>query len=99
MLTQDVDYTVACGTYNMLMDADPGEWATYVKASLLQLWSRTRKGLGFNMLRPDAPEQYPTLYYAEPREFRDYCVRALGPNVSLSDDRPLPDWTIFVRRT
>ena len=98
MLTQDVDYTFVCGTYNMLMSADPEEWAAYVRASLLQLWSRTRKGLGFNMLSIAADERYPSLYYAEPEEFLDYCARSLSPLVSLSDDKPLPDWTIFVRR-
>ena len=28
---------------------DAGEWTDYVKASLAQLWSRTAKGLAFNM--------------------------------------------------
>jgi len=98
ILAEDVDYTFACGTYNMSMGADRGEWADYVKASLKQLWSRTRKGLGFNMLSVDAAQQYPGLYYAEPGEFVDFCSRHITPDVSLSDDRPLPDWTIFVRR-
>lgn len=98
ILTEDTDYTFACGTYNMSMGADRGEWADYVKASLKQLWSRTRKGLGFNMLSADAAQQFPGLYYAEAGEFVDFCVGNLSPDVSLSDDRPLPDWTIFVRR-
>jgi len=98
ILTEDTDYTFVCGTYNMSMDADPGDWAAYVRASLTQLWSRTRKALGFNMLRSDAVEQYPSLYYAEPQAFLDYCREALSPNVELFDNRPLPDWTIFIRR-
>jgi SAM-dependent methyltransferase len=98
ILAEDVDYTFACGTYNMSMGADRGEWAEYVKASLKQLWSRTRKGLGFNMLSVDAAQQFPGLYYASPEEFVNFCRGQLGPDVSLSDDRPLPDWTIFVRR-
>jgi SAM-dependent methyltransferase len=99
ILTEDGDYTFACGTYNMNMDADAGEWVDYVKASLKQLWSHTRKGLGFNMLSAGAVQQFPGLYYAEPDEFVDFCKRNFGPDVSLTDDRPLPDWTIFVRRT
>ena len=98
ILTEDTDYTFACGTYNMSMGADRGEWADYVKASLAQLWSRTHKGLGFNMLSAGAAQQYPDLYYAHPGEFVDFCAGHLSPDVSLSDDRPLPDWTIFVRR-
>ena len=98
ILTEDTDYTFACGTYNMNMGADRGEWADYVKASLAQLWSRTRKGLGFNMLSAGAAQQFPGLYYAEAGEFMDFCIGNLSPDVSLSDDRPLPDWTILVRR-
>lgn len=98
ILTEDTDYTFACGTYNMNMDADEGAWADYVKASLAQLWSRTRKALGFNMLSTGAAQQFPGLFYAEPQAFVDFCKRDLAPDVTLSDDRPLPDWTIFVRR-
>jgi len=98
ILTEDTDYTFACGTYNMSLGADRGEWADYVKASLAQLWSRTRKALGFNMLSVEAAQQFPGLYYAEPGEFVEFCTGNLSPDLSLSDDRPLPDWTIFVRR-
>ena len=34
---EDVDYTFACGTYNMNMDAGRNEWAAYIKASLDQI--------------------------------------------------------------
>ena len=98
VLTEDTDYTFVCGTYNMHMGADRAEWADYVQASLKQLWSRTRKALGFNMLSTGAVQQFPGLYYAEPGEFVEFCEAELSPDVSLSDDRPLPDWTIFVRR-
>jgi SAM-dependent methyltransferase len=97
--TGDTDYAFACGTYNMNLGADEGEWAAYVKASLAQLWSKTRKALGFNMLRPDAPEKFSGLYYADADEFLEFCKHALSPNVSFTDDSPLPDWTIFVRRS
>lgn len=96
--TEDSDYTFACGTYNMSMGADAEEWATYVKASLAQLWSRTRRALGFNMLRADAPEKFPGLYYADAKAFEDFCRESMSPDVAVTDDRPLPDWTIFVRR-
>jgi len=96
--TEDADYTFACGTYNMNLGADRDEWAAYVKASLSQLRSKTSKALGFNMLRSDAPEKYPGLYYADGREFVEFCKQSLGPDVSFTEDQPLPDWTIFVRR-
>ncbi len=96
--TEETDYAFACGTYNMNLGADGKEWADYVKASLSQLWSKTRHGLGFNMLRPDAPDKYPGLYYANGDEFLKFCRESLSPDVTFSEDQPLPDWTIFVRR-
>jgi len=96
--TEDADYTFACGTYNMNLGADEAEWDAYIKASLTQLWSRTKKALGFNMLRPDAPDRFPGLYYPEPARYADFCRDALGADVTVTEDRPLPDFTVFVRR-
>ena len=96
--TEAADYTFVCGTYNMNMGADEDEWADYVKASLAQLWSKTNKALGFNMLRSDAPEKYQSLYYADGEEFLDFCRNNLSPDVTYSNGNPLPDWTIFIRR-
>jgi len=96
--TEATDYTFVCGTYNMNMGADEDEWADYVKASLAQLWSKTNKALGFNMLRSDAPEKYQSLYYADGEEFLDFCRNNLSPDVTYSNDNPLPDWTLFIRR-
>jgi len=96
--TGDTDYTFVCGTYNLNLGADEGEWMEYIQASLEQLWSKTRKALGFNLLRSDAPEKYAGLYYADGKMFEDFCREKLSPDVTYSDDSPLPDWTIFVRR-
>ena len=96
--TKAADYTFVCGTYNMNLGADEGEWADYVKASLAQLWSKTSKALGFNMLRSDAPEKYQSLYYADGEEFLDFCRDTLSADVDYSNDSPLPDRTIFIRR-
>ena len=96
--SETADYTVVCGTYNMNLGANRDEWADYVKASLEQLWSKTTKAMGFNMLRFDAPDQYPGLYYADGMEFVKFCNETLSPDITYTDDRPLPDWTIIIRR-
>ena len=96
--TETADYTVVSGTYNMNLGANRDEWADYVKASLEQLWSKTTKAMGFNMLRFDAPDQYPGLYYANGMEFVKFCNETLSPDITYTDDRPLPDWTIIIRR-
>ena len=96
--TETADYTFASGTFNMHMRADEADWLAYVKASLAQLWERSRKGLAFNMLRHDAPEKFCDLYYADAELFREFCLQEFSTNVRLTNDDPLPDWTIFVQR-
>ena len=48
-------------------------------------------------LRPP-PEKFPGLYYADGEEFLEFCRDRLSPDVTITDDSPLPDWTIFVHR-
>ncbi len=96
--TREADYSFASGTYNLRADVDEGEWTDYVKASLAQLWSRTAKGLAFNMPGADGGSPEDGLYYGDPQGFLDFCREALSPDATLIDDYPLPEWTILVRR-
>ena len=92
------DYTIISGTYNMHINADIEEWASYVKASLKQLWQHTRYGLAFNMLRNDTEIKYDGLFYADPNGFLSFARKRLSPESTLRFDWPLPDFTVFVRR-
>jgi len=96
--TGPVDITFASGTYNMHVGQDETRWETYVKASLKQIWGKTRKALAFNMLREDADERFDGLYYINGRDLFDFCIRELSPDVTIQNDSPLPDWTFIVRR-
>jgi len=98
LATDQVDITFASGTYNMHVGQDEQDWENYVKASLKQLWGKTRKALAFNMLRQDAEDQFDGLYYINGRDLFDFCTRELSPHVTIQNDSPLPDWTFFVRR-
>ncbi len=96
---EPADYIFVSGTFNLKLDADDAAWRRYVLASLKQLWSMTGKVLAFNMLDAngdEAPQE--GLYYASAEDFSDFCRRELSPNVDLSIDKPLPDWTMFVSR-
>ena len=96
---EDADYTLVSGTYNMHMGADPAAWADYIKASLMQIWARTRRGLAFNLLSHDSAEQFDGLYYADPLAFLEFSREKLSETAEIATDPPLPDFTIFVRRS
>lgn len=101
-VTEPADYVFACGTFNMRMGADEDEWADYVMASLRQLWSQTKKGLAFNLLRRDSDDHrsgvYPSLYYADGERFLRFCRREMSAEARVTDDRPVPDYSFYVRR-
>lgn len=93
------DYALISGTYNLLLDTDEGPWVDYIRASLVDTWAACRKGLAFNMLRPDrAKAPLATLYYTDPQPFLDFCQRRLAPDVTLVEGYPLAEWTMWVRR-
>ena len=92
-----VDYTFVSGTYNLRLDIDDNDWNSYVKTSLSQLWEMTDQGLAFNMLDKNHRNRLDGLYYADSNDFMDYCSR-LSPNITLINDYPLDEWTLFIRR-
>lgn len=97
--TREADYSFVSGTYNMKLDENDRDWAAYVEGSLKDLWSKTRKGLAFNMLCANAKKRKEhDLYYADWRVFHDFCVKELSPRVAVLRDYHLAEWTIHVRR-
>jgi SAM-dependent methyltransferase len=92
------DYTVASGTYSMMIDTPLEEWEDYIRASLVVLWSQTRKGLGFNILQLGSMPEGGSLYTAESGPYVEFCKRELSPNVELLDAYHPNEWCIFVRR-
>jgi len=93
---EDADYCFASGTFNMCLEAKPGEWVPYVEASLAHCFARARKALTFNMLKGSGKVRE-GLYYAEPAHFVAFCQN-LGARVQLATGYPLDEWTIFARR-
>jgi SAM-dependent methyltransferase len=97
LIDQSADFTFVSGTYNLKIIVEEKPWNAYVKASLSQLWERSHKGLAFNMLDSNHPNKGKDLYFAEAADFMDFC-RGLTTNITLIDDYPLHEWTIFLRR-
>lgn len=93
------DYTIACGVFNVHMQADETQWLEYVLESLDVIAGLSTKGFSFNMLTKysDADRMRPTLYYGDPGYFFDLCKRKYSRNVALLHDYELYDFTILVR--
>lgn len=96
--TQDADYSLVSGTFNLKLKASPALWHEYVTSTLAHLWSKTRRGMAFNILDGDPGDRDDMFYHARPGPYVDFCREALGGKVVLVDDYPLKEWTLLVRR-
>lgn len=92
------DYSFVSGTYNLSNDTDDNQWFEYVRASLFDLWGKTRKGLAFNMLDERQRRANTGLYYASLDVYLDFCRKHLSQNVRVISDYPLVEWTIVITR-
>ncbi len=96
----EVDYSVACGVFNMKLSASVGEWNHFVLRSLHEMHQRSRKGFSVNFLTrySDANRMRPDLYYADPCFLFDYCKLNFSKNVALLHDYALYDFTLLIRK-
>ena len=93
------DYTVASGIFNVRLDQPLEQWRAYVLETLDKLALLSRRGFAFNALTAHAdPERMRgDLYYADPAELLDYCLRHYSRDVALRHDYPLYEFTVTVR--
>lgn len=92
------DYSFACGTFNLKDTLKEGDWTEYVKASVTHLWSKTRKGMAFNLLSQRTKKYLDGLYYADTEDIAAFCAERLSSDVEVIDDYALEEFTVFVRR-
>lgn len=98
LATEKADYSFVSGTYNMKMQAHDRDWRDYIEENLVHLWSKTRIGLGFNMLNVQSPLREKTLFYADPDHFIAFCEKYLKGQIRMVDLLHPNEFVIFVRK-
>ena len=93
------DFTVASGICNVRLGHPDAEWHTYVLALIDRLGALSRHGMAFNALtsHSDPERMRPDLYYADPAELLDYCLRRHTRDVRLYHDYELYEFTVVAR--
>jgi hypothetical protein len=93
------DFTVASGLFNVRLATPADEWDEYMKATILDLGSLSRRGFAFNVLtsESDAGKRRADLFYADPRQVLDYCLGRWPRRVALLHDYGLYEFTVTVR--
>jgi SAM-dependent methyltransferase len=98
--TEEADYGVASGIFNVRLNKSATEWSTYLQTTLDVINDTSRKGFAFNCLTiySDAEKMRDYLYYAEPGPLFDLCKRRYSRHVALLHDYGLYEFTILVRK-
>lgn len=93
------DVTVASGIFNVRLDVPDDRWREYMQETIRDIASVSRCGFAFNALTSysDIDRRRGDLYYADPREVFDYCMRLWPRRVALRHDYELYEFTILVR--
>ena len=97
-VTEEADYTFVSGTFNVKLEASDAEWDAYIKQHLEAMFAKSRRGLAFNLLTSYVDWKQENLFYADPRDFVDFCKTRLSRYVTLVHDYALFEWTILVTR-
>lgn len=98
--SQQCDYTIASGIFNVKLENSDSEWLEYVLDTLNTLNQHSNKGFSFNVLTKYSDKEYMKdyLYYADPLFLFDYCKTHFSRNVALLHDYNLYEFTMIVRK-
>lgn len=93
--TQQADYTLISGTFNLCDDAPRAQWLEYVLERLLLAFGATSKALVLNGLSPTKMPKIDGLFYIDKTEISHFCTDTLGAkSIKTYDDPTLHEWSI-----
>ncbi len=97
-VSEPADFVLVSGTFSLKCANEYDDWGRFVQQSLLQLWTKSRRGLAFNLLSDSQPEKDPELYYANAADYRKFCLREMSQDLRLIEDPAIHEFTLLVRR-
>ncbi|MGE8387445.1 MAG: class I SAM-dependent methyltransferase [Pseudomonas sp.] len=98
--SQQADYAVASGIFNVCQQTPKAQWEAYIGEVLQSMDACSRKGFAFNCLTSysDPPFMRDYLYYGDPCFYFDLCKRSYSRQVALLHDYGLYEFTLLVRK-
>lgn len=96
---QTADYATASGVLARKGDVSVEKWREFVWETIDLLARLGRKGFAFNIVTSinDPDRRRADLYYADPVEMLDHCIKRFGRSVALLQDYGLYEFTVIVR--
>lgn len=96
---ESFDVIVCSGLFHVKLDAESAAWQAFVEATIRQMFEHCRVGIAFNLMSNRVDFRADALYYSNPAELLDFCLRELSTNVTLRHDYPLYEYTAYVYRS
>lgn len=90
------DYYCLSGTFNPKEDNTVHEWELFIFKSIKNMFKLAKNGIGFNFLTSYSEFYDNKLYYADPKEIMDWCVKNLSRFISIEHDIPLYEFFVYV---
>lgn len=97
---QVADYCIASGVFNVRLGRSDEEWRAYLEATLDVMDRTSRHGFAFNCLTSysDEDKKRDYLFYADPCQVFDLCMRRYSRHVALRHDYGLYEFTMYIRK-
>lgn len=92
------DYVVLSGTLNMPGNIQKEEWKSFCYSLIRKMYGMCNKAMSFNFLTTHNTFNDPTLFYLDPAEAVDFCLRYLSRFVEMKHNYALYEATITVYR-
>ena len=92
------DYYCLNGTFYTKEDNSVADWESFIFRSIANMFKMARKGIAFNFLTVYSQFYDEKLYYADPKEIMDWCIKNLSRFVLIEHDIPLYEFFVCVYR-
>lgn len=94
------DYVFASGIFNVIRAPSQAAWETYIFETMRDMFGVARKAMACNFLTvySDPARKEDSLFYADPSQVLDFCIRDLSRSMSLTHHYGTWDFTVQVFR-
>ena len=92
------DLVFCSGLFHVKLAHRDVEWREFVRQMIRRMWDLCTVGIAFNLMTDQVDLRAPALFYESPSVTLDFCRRELSRHVTLRQDYPLYEYTLYVYR-
>lgn len=90
------DYVINSGLFTVRGATPEAEWWDFVRTMIRRMYALADRGIAFNMMTSYVDYRDDHLFYLHPATVMDFCVAELGRRITVRQDYPLWEYTVYV---